>query len=81
MNKIVKKEYYVEFEIKGGDIPYVMQSKWFQKPQYALMWVKENLPHIDDDKINVYIMVANYISEDDFDIDQFCRVINYEMIF
>lgn len=81
MNEIVKKEYYVEFGITGGDIPFVMQSKWFQKPQHALLWIKQNLPYIDDDKIGVYIMVANYINEDDFDIRQFCRVINYELIF
>lgn len=77
----MKKEYYIEFEIKGGDLPYVIQSKWFDKPQYALEWARENLPYIDDDKINVYIMVTNYIDEEDFDIEQFCKVVNYQMIF
>lgn len=73
----MEREYYIEFEVKGDDLPYVIQSKWFNKPQYALEWMKENLPHIDDDKMNVYIMMKN-----DFDdIEQFCKVVNYQMIF
>ena len=81
MNKVVNKKFYVEVEIKNGDVPYVMQSKWFPTPQLALMWFEDGFEHYDEDRVNVYIMVANYYDEEDYEIEQFCKVVNYRMHF
>lgn len=79
--KIIKKEYYVEFVNNEYDAPYVMQSKTFSRPSSALRWLNNNIDFIDDGGIEIYIMVMNWISEDEYDIEQYCSVIDREMYF
>ena len=83
MNKIVTKEYYVEFVNNQYDSPYIMQSKTFKRPSSALNWLKNNFDYIDSnaDAIEIYIMVMNWISEDEYEIEEYCRVVDGDMYF
>lgn len=81
MHKVIKKEYYLEFVNSEYDVPYVMQTKTFSRPSSALKWLNNNIDFIDDRGIEIYIMVMNWISEDEYEIGHYCRVIDREMYF
>ena len=81
--KIIKKEYYLEFINNQYDKPYVMQSKTFKRPSSVLKWLNNNFDYIDSDAyaIEIYVMVMNWISEDEYEIGEYCRIIDREMYF
>lgn len=57
-------KYYIEFVDFNGN--FVLQSKWFDTENEALIWLLENFDFIDYDNIECFIMYADFDEEDDF---------------
>ena len=58
-------KYYVEFEYNGQN-EYILQSKWFNKPESAINWYKKSFDYVADDKIRVYLMQATFIDKETY---------------
>ena len=58
-------KYYVEFECSGQN-EYILQSKWFNKPESAIHWYKKSFDYVADDKIRAYLMQATFIDKETY---------------
>lgn len=57
-------KYYIEFADFNGN--FVLQSKWFDTENEAIVWLLENFDFIDYDNIECFVMYADFDEEDDF---------------
>ena len=58
-------KYYVEVECNGQN-EYILQSKWFNKPESAINWYKKSFDYVADDKIRAYLMQATFIDKETY---------------
>lgn len=62
------RRFYVEIYYRNSnDIPYIMQSKWFDTLEDAEIW-KSNIDYLNED-LNMDIMVADFWLDENGDVD------------
>jgi len=67
-----KRRFYVEFCLEGvemdSDHDYLLQSRWLDSREEAIEWCKKEFDYIDPKYISVFIVMAEFSSDDEYDI-------------
>lgn len=71
-------KYYIEFVDFNDN--FMLQSKWFDTENEALLWLLENFDFIDYDNVECSLMYADFDKDDDFgDIELSMKITPYNL--
>lgn len=76
-----KIKFYVEVTAKRDyqtDIPYILQSEWFNTEQKAIQWAKK-ISYLSNE-YDVYLMIAEWENEEYYTDIQLLRNIKNELL-
>ncbi len=62
----METKYYIEFVDKNENCNFIMQSKWFTTEKDAEKWLLTNFDHIDFEELRIFIMSAEFYTEDHY---------------